>query len=85
MTRDAASFTVIKHRAVAFDMDPLQERQLSSSAAGPSHAYDPAEAQSDIVNNLQYGGLSFISVSIAKLSDQLVAAAVKVHNAVLES
>ena len=43
-------------------MDPLHERQLSSSAAGPSHAPKRSNSLSGSLSSSQYGGLSFVSV-----------------------
>lgn len=49
-------------------MDPLHERQLSSSAAGPSHTPEGPGSQSESLNGSQYGGLSFVSVRSADVA-----------------
>lgn len=63
-------------------MDPLHERQLSSSAAGPSHAEDGPGTQSGGFDGSQYGGLSFVSVSSPDLLTQTKAAACAVNRTV---
>lgn len=45
-------------------MDPLHERQLSSRAAGPSHAPEGPQSRAETVDESQYGGLSFVSVCL---------------------
>ncbi|KAL3158335.1 hypothetical protein ABBQ38_010576 [Trebouxia sp. C0009 RCD-2024] len=46
-------------------MDPLHERQLSSRAAGPSHAPEGPQSRAETVDESQYGGLSFVSHMLA--------------------
>lgn len=46
-------------------MDPVVERQMSSAAAGPSHASDVPDVGHLTQQEPQYGGLSFVSHMLA--------------------